>query len=315
MDKKILHRFFMGTASFEEEKAVCNWAEASTLNKEELIKERKYFDMILMHPTKEKMDTINVKRISLHTFASDFLKIAAAIVLIISASFYIFNINSHKEELGAMNKIEVPPGQRVNITLSDGTNVWLNACSELVYPNSFGKGDSRNVKLKGEAYFDVTKDKRHPFIVETSQYDIKVLGTKFNVKSDCLDDIFSTALLEGSVEICERKATHNKILLSPMQMVQLQAGKMVIDSITNTDNFLWTKGLVCFDNIEFPKLMKRFENIYDIQIVISSTRLQKYKCSGKCRVSDGIDFILQVLQRNANFTFKRNEDNTVIYIN
>lgn len=184
-----------------------------------------------------------------------------------------------------------------------------------MYPNSFGKGDSRNVKLKGEAYFDVTKDKRHPFIVETSQYDIKVLGTKFNVKSDCLDDIFSTALLEGSVEICERKATHNKILLSPMQMVQLQAGKMVIDSITNTDNFLWTKGLVCFDNIEFPKLMKRFENIYDIQIVISSTRLQKYKCSGKCRVSDGIDFILQVLQRNANFTFKRNEDNTVIYIN
>ena len=85
MDKKILHRFFMGTASFEEEEAVCNWAEASTLNKEELIKERKYFDMILMHPTKEKMDTIKVKRISLHTFASDFLKIAAAIVLIISA--------------------------------------------------------------------------------------------------------------------------------------------------------------------------------------------------------------------------------------
>lgn len=312
MDKEVLHRFFMGTASFEEEEAVCDWAEASPVNHEELIKERKCFDMMLMHPVNE---TGNAKRFSLNSFAGNFLKIAAAIALVVSVSFYILNSSIHKEPLVAMNRIEVPPGQRVNITLSDGTNIWLNACSELVYPNFFGKEGFRKVKLKGEAYFNVSKDIEHPFIVETSQYDIKVLGTTFNVKSDCSDDSFSTALIEGSVEVSERNAGHNKVRLSPMQMVRLKAGKMTIDSITNTDNYLWTKGLICFENIEFPELMKRFENIYDIQINIHNTKLQKYKCSGKCRVSDGIDFILQVLQRNGNFTFKRSEDNAVIYIN
>ena len=314
MDKEVLHRFFMGTASFEEEKAVCDWVEASPLNKEELIKERKYFDMLLLHP-EEKKELIKYEgKVRLYSASTTFLRIAAVIAVIVSATFYLLHSIYNEKELVTMNRIEVPPGQRVNVTLSDGTNVWLNACSELVYPNTFGK-DIRKVRLNGEAFFYVSKDEKHPFVVETSQYDIKVLGTKFNVKSECSDDMFSTALIEGSVEVSDKNVNHHKVLLSPMQMVQLKDGKMVVDPIKSTDNYLWTKGLICFENIEFPDLIKKFENIYDVQIVINNPRLQKYRCSGKCRVSDGIDFILQILQRNASFSFKRSEDNAVIYIN
>ena len=89
---------------------------------------------------------------------------------------------------------------------------------------------------------------------------------------------------------------------------------MVVDSIRNLDNYRWKEGLICFEDIRFADLMKRFEKTYDIRIVIRNKSLHDYKCSGKCRVSDGVDFILQVLQRSTRFTFSRNDDNTIIYI-
>jgi len=213
----------------------------------------------------------------------------------------------------AMNKIVVPPGQRANLTLSDGTNVWLNACSELAYPASFTE-ESRSVSLKGEAYFDVSKDAEHPFIVQTNQCDIKVLGTKFNVQADESDCEFSAALLEGSIELTNKMNPGPSILLAPMQKAEWTGGKMVVDSIRNLDNYRWKEGLICFEDIRFADLMKRFEKTYDIRIVIRNKSLHDYKCSGKCRVSDGVDFILQVLQRSTRFTFSRNDDNTIIYI-
>ena len=212
-----------------------------------------------------------------------------------------------------MNKIVVPPGQRANLTLSDGTNVWLNACSELAYPASFTE-ESRSVSLKGEAYFDVSKDAEHPFIVQTNQCDIKVLGTKFNVQADESDCEFSAALLEGSIELTNKMNPGPSILLAPMQKAEWTGGKMVVDSIRNLDNYRWKEGLICFEDIRFADLMKRFEKTYDIRIVIRNKSLHDYKCSGKCRVSDGVDFILQVLQRSTRFTFSRNDDNTIIYI-
>ena len=215
----------------------------------------------------------------------------------------------------AMNKIVVPPGQRANLTLSDGTNVWLNACSEMTYPASFSE-DTRRVSLKGEAYFDVSKDVEHPFVVQTKKCDIKVLGTEFNVRvneseSDCE---FSAALLEGSIELINKMKPGPSIRLAPMQKAEWTGGKMMVESIRNLDDYRWKEGLICFEEIRFADLMKRFEKTYDIRIVIQNKSLHDYKCSGKCRVSDGVDFILQVLQRSTRFTFSRSDDNTIIYI-
>lgn len=313
MDRKVLQRFFAGTASFEEEEAVCNWVDASDENREELIRERKYFDILLLRNIKNSKKVQSVRRFGLPPVIRESLKVAAAISILIVSSLYIYNTVVKSAPAVALNKIVVPPGQRANITLSDGTNVWLNACSEMTYPASFTQ-DTRNVSLKGEAYFDVSKDAKHPFVVQTKSCDIKVLGTKFNVQAEELDCEFSTALLEGSIELTNKVKSGSKIRLSPMQKAEWRNSEMVVDSIRSLDNYRWKEGLICFENIRFTDLMKRFEKTYDIRIVIQNKRLDDYKCSGKCRVSDGVDFILQVLQRSTRFTFSRNDDNTIIYI-
>ena len=313
MDRKVLHRFFAGTASFEEEEAVCDWVDASDKNREELIRERKYFDVLLLHKAKNSSMAQSGRRFSLPFVIGESLKIAAAISVLVVSALYIYNNMAKPAPVLAMNKIVVPPGQRANLTLSDGTNVWLNACSELAYPASFTE-ESRSVSLKGEAYIDVSKDAEHPFIVQTNQCDIKVLGTKFNVQADESDCEFSAALLEGSIELTNKMNPGPSILLAPMQKAEWTGGKMVVDSIRNLDNYRWKEGLICFEDIRFADLMKRFEKTYDIRIVIRNKSLHDYKCSGKCRVSDGVDFILQVLQRSTLFTFSRNDDNTIIYI-
>ena len=254
-------------------------------------------------------------RFSLPFVIRESLKIAAAISVLLVSALYISNNVGKTAPVLDMNKIVVPPGQRANLTLSDGTNFWLNACSEMTYPASFSE-DIRRVSLKGEAYFDVSKDVEHPFVVQTKKCDIKVLGTEFNVRvneaeSDCE---FSAALLEGSIELTNKMEPGPSIRLAPMQKAEWTGGKMVVESIRNLDDYRWKEGLICFEDIRFADLMKRFEKTYDIRIVIQNKSLYDYKCSGKCRVSDGVDFILQVLQRSTRFTFSRSDDNTIIYI-
>lgn len=311
MDREKLHRFFAGTASFEEEEEICNWSEASEKNLGELVKERKYFDIQLFHQAKErKRPTAPVYRIS--PAVKDWLKVAAAVAILIVSALQVYTYVKPKDVI-AFNKIVVPPGQRVNLTLSDGTNVWLNARTELTYP-AFFKDDLRQVTLNGEGYFEVTEDSKRPFIVQTKSCDVKVLGTKFNVEAYDNSEIFSAALMEGSIRLTDRMRPGTTVLLSPLQKADFRNGKFTVASITDYDTYRWKEGLICFESILFADLMKEFEKTYDIRIQISNKKLADYKCSGKFRIADGIDFVLRVLQRNARFDFERNEDNTIIYI-
>lgn len=112
-----------------------------------------------------------------------------------------------------MTRVAAPEGQRINLTLQDGTNVWLNSGAEIEYPSLFA-GNSRQVRLSGEALFDVSRDTRRPFVVETFACKVEVLGTRFNVNADERHDVFSTALMRGSVRVSS--------LADPQQQVVLQ---------------------------------------------------------------------------------------------
>lgn len=313
MDRNVLYRFFAGTASYEEEEIVCDWADASEKNREELIQERKYFDVLLLRRAENSNTSKYGRPFGMSSLIRRSLSVAAAISVIIMSVIYVHNNIGKPTSVSAMNKIVVPPGQRVNVTLSDGTNVWLNACSELTYPVSFTE-KSRSVSLKGEAYFNVIKDTEHPFVVQTKKCNIKVLGTEFNVQTEESDCEFSAALIKGAIELTDKTNPDSPIRLAPMQEAKWRNGKIEIGFIDNLNDYLWKDGLICFEDMCFTDLMKRFEKTYDIQIVIQNKNLHNYKCSGKCRVSDGVDYILQVLQRSTRFSFSRNESNDVIYI-
>lgn len=311
MERKILYRFFEGKASYKEEEEVCNWAEASEENMQEYLKERKYFDMLLVQDRKSRLHASsgNVVRMN------NIIKYAAAIALFIICGLQIY-LSTKPDTDPGRNTISVPAGQRVNILLSDGTNVWLNSGSKMEYPASFHeKEGKRVVTLDGEGYFEVTKDAKRPFVVQTGKYDIEVLGTKFNVNAYNKTSFFSAALMEGSIQILNKHEPSDKLILRPLQKADDIGGKLSVEKIRNYDIYRWKEGLLCFENTTFNDLMKEFEKVYDLQIVNNNKKLESYVCSGKFRISDGIDFILRVLQRDVKFRFHRNENNTIIYIN
>lgn len=125
-------------------------------------------------------------------------RIAAAVIIAVSGYYmttnYIYNKDAQPQT------ITVPAGQRAQITLADGTRVWLNAQSTLTYASDFGRND-RNVELDGEAYFEVAKNKKLPFYVHTEMHKVRVVGTSFNVCAYKGSKEFETTLVEGIVDI------------------------------------------------------------------------------------------------------------------
>lgn len=312
MDKNTLYHFFAGTASCEEEKEVCRWVDISGRNKDEFLRARKTFDLLLLHPAECAVRP--VEKSFLHRF---FLaKIVAAVCVLAVSSVILYTLPPETQEAtyaAAENKIRVPAGQCVNIILSDGTEVWLNAHTELTYPALFTA--ERKVRLNGEAYFNVTKDENHPFIVTTEKYDIQVWGTSFNVEAYAGREEFSTALIEGSVEIKDRRDSRKTVWLTPGFKLQSdEESTFRLDSIRNYEVYRWREGLICFDNLSFPDLMEKIGKYYGLRIVIENRKMHTYACSGKFRMADGIDFILRILQRNAHFTFTRDDERSIIYI-
>lgn len=312
MDKNTLYHFFAGTASYEEEKEVCRWVAVSGSNKDEFLRARKTFDLLLLHPAE-----CAARPVKKSFFNRLFLaKIAAAVCVLAVSSVILYTVPTGTRKAAyavAENKIRVPAGQCVNMILSDGTEVWLNAHTELAYPASFT--GERKVRLNGEAYFHVAKDEKHPFIVATEKYDIQVWGTSFNVEAYAGREEFSTALIKGSVQVKDRSDPRKTVWLTPGLKLQSDEGKAFrLDSIRDYEVFRWREGLICFDHLAFPELMKKIGKHYGFRMVIENKKMQTYACSGKFRMADGIDFILRILQRNAHFTFTRDDERSIIYI-
>lgn len=313
MNKDILYRFFEGTASYEEEEQVKEWMETSPDNTREFFHERKMFDaMILLGNAKTEKHKKSIIHRPIPAYFKEISKIAALVAITLGLS-WLYQQEKFENMAQSINIITVPAGQRVNLTLPDGTNIWLNSRSTLQYPALFS-GNNREVKLDGEAYFDVKHNAKKPFIVSTKKYNVKVLGTKFNVDSYSNIGHFSTALIEGSVKIIDKKNTAKEILLSPDNKVFLQNGKLEISAISNYDDYRWKEGLICFKDIKFSELMVEFEKCYGFRILIKNKLVEDFECSGKFRQSDGIDYALRVLQNNIHFTFTRDDDSTIIYI-
>jgi ferric-dicitrate binding protein FerR (iron transport regulator) len=242
----------------------------------------------------------------------EWMKIAALFVFF-SLSWLFFHFETVKEKLDRtviMNTITVPAGQTANLKLSDGTDIWLNSGSKLRYPETF-KDQKREVFLEGEAFFDVTHNERHRFVVHTESYDVQVFGTQFNVEAYDRDH-FVTSLQSGSVKVNPVDDVENALSLQPNTRAYLQEGKLVSGSITNFGCFLWKEGLICIQDMSFVDLMKEFEKYYGIKIIVENKNVNNHIYTGKFRRSDGIDYSLRILQKDVRFTFHRNKEHTII---
>ncbi|MCQ2146671.1 MAG: FecR family protein, partial [Bacteroidales bacterium] len=186
--------------------------------------------------------------------------------------------------------------------------------SKLVYPSAFEKG-LREVTLEGEAFFDVTKMADTPFRVNTSILDVKVLGTQFNLVANSSRNEFEAALMQGKIEVCSQDNEKPLVTLHPNQVAFLSGGKIVTKIIDFEDQYRWKEGLYCFKNQTIMEIISDLEKYYDVKIVLNNSKLSTSKLTGKFRISDGLDYALRVLQMSAKFTFERDKENGIVYIN
>jgi ferric-dicitrate binding protein FerR (iron transport regulator) len=236
--------------------------------------------------------------------------VAAVLLLLLGMNFYL--ISRKESPATVMQKINVPAGQRVELVLADGTVVWLNAGSSFTFPNHF-IGNSREVYLDGEGYFDVKHNAKQRFIVRTSGYDINVLGTQFNVLAYSHSSLFEVSLLKGSLEVCP--ASKGEVIkLEPGTRACLSESKLVKGNLLNDHNFLWKDGLICFDDEPVESMKAKLELYFDTKISVENTSFKTKKYTGKFRTKDGVEHILRVFQLKDRFTYEKDDEHNVITI-
>lgn len=193
--------------------------------------------------------------------------------------------------------IKTPRGGTYHITLSDGTKVWLNAASSLVYSPLLNKNNERRVLLEGEAYFEVAKDKAHPFIVESKGQEIKVLGTHFNVNSYPDEPVTRTTLLEGSVKV-------NNTRIMPGQRAVLTGNTIKVEKANLDGEMAWKNGDFLFDGEDFRAAMRKVARWYDVEVVYDPLVPERIKLGGWVSRSKNLSAVLKVLESTGEVHFK-----------
>ncbi|RZJ51615.1 MAG: FecR family protein [Chryseobacterium sp.] len=204
------------------------------------------------------------------------------------------------------NTLKVPYGKRFKVTLSDGTVVSLNSGTTFRYPEQFGINGKRNVFLTGEAFFEVAKDKEHPFVVNANKVDIEVLGTKFNVSAYPENPTVNSTLVEGSIQMYEVENQSNLVLLKPNQMATWQnnSKKIITKEVDPTFYSAWTKGELAFKDTPFSTIAKIIQRTYDVEIINENSDLARQNFTGTITISESsVKNILELLKRDTPFNY------------
>ncbi len=310
-----LFRFFRGEFSENEAVELDRWLTENDGNRETYRNAHKVFDAMLMDRIGAEAPAGKVRNgRRIFRFAVAVIANAAALAGIFFIARYFAKEDVRDRLASTLTTISVPDGQRLDITLDDGTRVKMNAGAVLKYPSMF-RDDSREVSLSGEAFFEVKHDSERPFTVHTFASDIKVLGTRFNVNANEEQNQFSTALVEGSVKVTNASNAEEYIIMKPSDMVSLENGHLIYKGHYSHSDISWMEGIVVLDGIDFDKMVRKLEKAYGVDIVIDGDAIPSMDhITGELRISDGIDHAMKVLQHIAAFDYSRDPHTGMIHI-
>ncbi len=315
MDTTKLMKYFLCELTEAEEAQVQRWLaedeDGSRL--EEYKRARIMFEGLVLHSDRSAAAE-TVKRSQRRKISSWIMKAAAAIVIVFGA-VGLGRYSSLNKLSSEFETISVPAGKSMQMTLADGTKMWMNAATEVETPVIFSRKD-RCIRINGgEVYLEVAKDEDKPFIINTFAGDIKVLGTKFNVEVNPEKGKFTTSLLEGSVEISGRNSDE-RYILKPNEALSVSDGVWSVGKMKSTGNVnSWIDGIIEFSEIPFEEVIERFEKAFNVEIIIEREVMPELSLSrGKIRVSEGIDHALRILANAADFKYERDNITNTIYI-
>ena len=216
---------------------------------------------------------------------------------------------SNNGETLIYHTLKIPRGGAYSLQLSDGTKVMLNSDSRLKFPQSFS-GDTREVYLEGEGFFQVAKDAAKPFIVHCEKYAVRVLGTTFNISAYRNDEVSMTTLVEGRVNI---ECGNTVVALTPGLMAAVADSKVTTREVNVESYISWTRDQFSFSEERLEDLLKKISRWYDVEFVFDDEEIKDYKFSGFMPRYESIDAILQIMEQAANVTFKMNNKQIVVY--
>lgn len=264
-------------------------------------------------------------------------KIAFAVIMalvVACGGWFILKNETAKENAPTFSEIKTPKGARSKVTLPDGSNVWLNAGSKLTYSKDFGK-EIREVELNGEGYFDVVKMKSKPFIIHTSNMNIKVLGTVFNVKAYPEDKQSETSLLSGSIVVTIKNRLDSKIVLSPNEKLIVENETIVTgEKIQSTkeaalpsfsiqalkagsangiiEEAQWVYNKLVFNDESLKEVALKMQRWYNVSIEIKEESLAQKRFTGNFE-KETINQALSALKMITYFEFKQTGEKITIY--
>lgn len=210
--------------------------------------------------------------------------------------------------------VEAPLGSKTKLTLPDGSTVWLNAGSKMVYSQGFGVSD-RRLAFQGEGYFEVEKNDEMPFLVQTHDVNVTVVGTKFNFRNYPEDEEAVVELLEGKVALENQLKEESVRYLSPNEKMVLHkaTGKMDITSVKVKEATLWTENILLFDEDLLPDIVRELERSYHVRIEIENEDLKQARFYGQFnQLEQNIYEVLDMLVETGRLEYQ--EKDKVIYL-
>lgn len=244
----------------------------------------------------------------------------AAVFLLLIAGIYIFSVINGRHMASDTNEIMTKKGSTSQVKLPDGTSVWLNSDSKLVYSKDFGT-TNRDVRLSGEAFFDVARDSRRPFIIHTDKINITVLGTAFNVKDYVKDATLETALLRGSIAVTFNDRPTERIILKPNEKLMIKkddpgiangskadgSPKIALSNISVLEDSTvvetaWMSNKLVFSNERLADIAHRLERRFDVEVVITDSTLADAPYTGNYE-KESLGQILEYMSLSKHFSY------------
>ena len=324
MNPELIYKYLENTATDDEMKQVLDWLDADPAHMRELDELDKVMaasviygpDVLSPAPARKAARRISLRRIPLRRIVRYAAELAAVAVVGVGLARMLAD-DRIGEWARRTTALEVPAGQYLSMELQDGTKVWLNSASSVEYVAPFFSRE-RRVKMDGEAYFEVQHDAQAPFVVSTNGLDIKVLGTRFNIRNDDNEHRVTTVLLEGAVKAYASGDEKAAVRLRPSQQLvfDTRTGAMRLTDEPSADRSInWIDGRFCFEHDTFAEIVAELKRYYNVDIRFMDDALRSERFSGDFRVEDGIYHIMSVLQLTYKFTYKVVGNDIEIYPN
>jgi len=324
---EIFERYILHRANDEEVRRLSGWIKnnreislwleqqildsTSIIDKEVQMRILKNIEAEIETNTKEEQIPEKISNIRFQT--NKWLRVAAIFMLPVFTAAGMYFYMSGKGNSTTPLIVAVERGQKANITLPDGSKVWLNSESKLIYAADFNV-DKRELQLNGEAYFEVAHNPEKPFIVRSNDISVKALGTAFGMKAYKEDNIISSILMKGKVLVT---TPDGEAILLPNERIMYNKSthKKIQNSVTNAKDFTgWIHNQLRYEDVSLQEIAKDIQRIYNIEIVFADSQLKNQRFTGSID-NNSLESVLNIITLTSPVSFQINNQQVTFYEN